>query len=221
MASRDLSRPRSETVRHRHLAGLLAASLLTLAPLAAAGPATAGSTPPPSGLDEAPGWRGPVPQPPHAVPRSPVDLMRFSARFGERGSHWRLGHHTGLDFVAPTGTPVRAVVSGRVVKLAWNSAWGRMVILEVAPGVTVWYCHLSRVLAKVGPVARGQVLGRVGTSGNTSGPHLHLEVPVHDRATDPAVYLYGPHAGTPGPVPTWYPRIPFATVASLAPLGRR
>ena len=153
------------------------------------------------------------------LPTAPVASVRLSGRFGERGSLWRLGHHTGLDFVAPTGTPVRAVAAGRVVKLAWNPSWGRMVILEVAPGVTVWYCHLSKVLVKVGAVVRGQVLGRVGVSGHTTGPHLHLEVRVKDRPTDPAVYLWSAHPGRPGAVPRWYPAIPLVTVADLAPLG--
>jgi murein DD-endopeptidase MepM/ murein hydrolase activator NlpD len=167
------------------------------------------------------------PQPPtpppvaHPRPTAPIARYYLSGRFGERGGHWRLGHHTGLDFVAPYGTPVHAVASGRVVKLAWNSSYGRMVILEVAPGVTVWYCHLSRVLVKVGAVTQGQVLGRVGLSGNTTGAHLHVEVRVRDRPTDPAAYLWGKHPGTPGAVPRWYPAVPISTVAKLSWLGSR
>jgi len=161
---------------------------------------------------------GPRPAP---GPVAPVATYRISGRFGDRGHLWRLGRHTGLDFVARYGTPVRAVAGGRVVKLAWNPSWGRMVILEVSPGVTVWYCHLSKVLVKVGDVARGQVLGRIGTSGNSTGAHLHLEVRVADRPTDPAAYLWGTHPGTPGAVPRWYPAVPLMTVAKLAPLGSR
>ncbi len=161
---------------------------------------------------------GPRPAP---GPVAPVAAYRISGRFGDRGRLWRLGHHTGLDFVARYGTPVRAVTGGRVVKLAWNPSWGRMVILEVSPGVTVWYCHLSHVLVKIGDVARGQVLGRIGTSGNITGPHLHLEVRVKDRPTDPATYLWGAAPGTPGAVPRWYPAVPIMTVAALAPLRSR
>ena len=147
----------------------------------------------------------------------PVRTYTITARFGERGEHWHL-RHTGLDFKAPWGTPVYAVTAGRVVKTAWHPAYGRMVILRVAPGVTVWYCHLSSVLVKPGDVVAGQMLGRVGRSGNATGPHLHLEVRVHDRPTDPAVYLFGTRPGKPGAVPRWYPATPNPTVASLAPL---
>lgn len=195
----------------------LVGSLLLAAAVvgASAGPAYAGVAPE-VGVQRAEGLRAAPPG-----PTSPVPGARLSGRFGERGRLWRLGHHTGLDFVARYGTPVRAVADGRVVKLAWNPAWGRMVILEVAPGVTVWYCHLSKVLVKPGDVVRGQVLGRIGTSGNTTGAHLHLEVRVEDRPTDPATYLWGAEPGMPGPVPRWYPAVPIMTVAQLAPLGSR
>ncbi len=195
----------------------LVGSLLLAAALACAtaGPACAGVAPD-GGTQPATRYRAAPPG-----PTVPVPGARLSGRFGERGRLWRLGHHTGLDFVARTGTPVLAVADGRVVKLAWNPSWGRMVILEVAPGVTVWYCHLSKVLVRPGAVVRGQVLGRIGTSGNSTGPHLHLEVRVDDRPTDPATYLWGPEPGTPGPVPRWYPAVPIMTVAQLAPLGSR
>lgn len=216
MASCDRSRPGSGTVRLRRLAvPLLVAAALSCATGA---PAYAGIAPE-TDAQEAQQVRPAPPVP--ALPAVPVAAASLSGRFGERGRLWRLGRHTGLDFVARYGTPVHAVADGRVVKLAWNPSWGRMVILEVSPGVTVWYCHLATVTAKVGAVVRGQVLGRIGTSGNSTGPHLHLEVRVHDRPTDPAAYLWGPHAGTPGAVPRWYPAVPLMTVAKLAPLGRR
>ena len=205
--------PGSGIVRVLRLAGplLLAAALTCVAvPPAYAGVAPETGTQPAQRVRPDP--------PPPAVPVAGATL---SGRFGERGRLWRLGHHTGLDFVARYGTPVRAVADGRVVKLAWNPSWGRMVILEVAPGVTVWYCHLSKVLVGVGDVVRGQALGRIGTSGNTTGAHLHLEVRVHDRPTDPAAYLWGAHPGEPGPVPRWYPAVPIMTVAQLAPLRSR
>ena len=195
---------------------ILATAALAVALVGVGGPAHAGVAPE-AGTQVAVGAR---PAPP-AGPVAPVASYRISGRFGDRGHLWRLGHHTGLDFVANYGTPVRAVADGRVVKLAWNPSWGRMVILEVAPGVTVWYCHLSKVLVRPGAVVRGQVLGRIGTSGNATGPHLHLEVRVDDRPTDPATSLWGKEPGTPGPVPRWYPAVPIMTVAQLAPLGSR
>jgi murein DD-endopeptidase MepM/ murein hydrolase activator NlpD len=147
----------------------------------------------------------------------PVRSYRVGARFGQRGEHWAT-RHTGFDFVASTGTPVRAVQAGVILKLAWNGAYGRMIILKVSPDITLWYCHLSAVGVKVGQhVTAGQTIGRVGMTGNTTGPHLHLEVRVHDRPTDPEVYLFGPKPGTPGPSPRWYPH-PGMTVALLQPL---
>jgi murein DD-endopeptidase MepM/ murein hydrolase activator NlpD len=149
---------------------------------------------------------------------SPVLVYRITAEFGEKGRHWTT-RHTGLDFLAPRGTPVRAVHDGVVVKLAWHKAYGRMVILEISPGVTLWYCHLSAVSVALGPVTRGQELGKIGSSGNATGPHLHLEVRVHDRPTDPRTYLFGDPPGTPGPVPTWLPPVAINTVANLELLG--
>jgi murein DD-endopeptidase MepM/ murein hydrolase activator NlpD len=144
----------------------------------------------------------------------PVVMYETTATFGDRGSHWTT-RHTGLDFKAPRGTPVYAVHAGTVVKLAWHKAYGRMVILEVSPGVTVWYCHLSAVTVKPGPVEVGQQLGRIGSTGNAFGPHLHLEVRVHDRPTDPQVYLFGtPPGGTSKP-PSWLPPQAVITVANL------
>jgi len=148
---------------------------------------------------------------------APVEMYTTTARFGDRGRHWTT-RHTGLDFKAPRGTAVYAVHDGTVVKLAWHKAYGRMVILEVAPGVTVWYCHLSAVTVALGPVKVGQQLGRVGSTGNASGPHLHLEVRVQDRPTDPAVYLFADPAGRTGRPPSWLPPKPLITVASLTAL---
>ena len=148
---------------------------------------------------------------------SPVVMYKNTAFFGDRGRHWTT-RHTGLDFKAPHGTPVYAVHDGTVVKLAWHKAYGRMVILEVAPGVTVWYCHLSAVTVALGPVKVGQQLGRIGSSGNAFGPHLHLEVRVDDRPTDPKPYLFGDPPGTLGTPPSWLPPKPLITVANLTPL---
>jgi murein DD-endopeptidase MepM/ murein hydrolase activator NlpD len=148
---------------------------------------------------------------------SPVVMYRTTAVFGERGRHWTT-RHTGLDFKAPRGTPVYAVHDGTVVKLAWHKAYGRMVILEVSPGVTVWYCHLSAVTVAVGPVKVGQQVGRIGSSGNAFGAHLHLELRVDDRPTDPRTYLFGDPPGILAVPPSWLPPTPVITVANLAPL---
>ena len=134
---------------------------------------------------------------------SPVPSYQLSAAFGDRGG-WSSGHHTGLDFRAPTGTPVVAVHDARVAKTAWHPAYGRMIILDLGNGVTAWYCHLSQVSVRAGErVSTGERIGAVGTSGNTSGPHLHFEVRLWDQPTDPATFLWGSHRGRPGSIPGW------------------
>jgi murein DD-endopeptidase MepM/ murein hydrolase activator NlpD len=147
---------------------------------------------------------------------APVSSYRVTARFGESGGSWQF-RHTGLDFQAPAGTPVRAVADARVVAVAWHQLYGRMVVLQTGTGVTLWYCHLSRATVAEGELVRaGQRVGRIGTTGNASGPHLHLEVRVGDRPTDPAYYLFGSNHGQTSRPPRWLPPQPITTVAQLA-----
>lgn len=145
---------------------------------------------------------------------NPVPGSRISASFGEKGQHWAT-RHTGLDFVANWGTPVYSVDDGTVIALPRHPGYGRMVVIEVRPGVTVWYCHLSSTTVKLGPVRAGRQIGRVGSSGNATGAHLHLEVRVGDRPTDPAVFLWGSVPGRPARPPSWLPAVPVTTVAQL------
>lgn len=127
---------------------------------------------------------------------------RVSAAFGSRGHLWST-RHTGIDISARYGTAVRAVATGRVVKVAYDREYGRTVVVRTRK-VDVWYAHLASATTRVGRVVRvGQGVGKVGTSGNVTGPHLHLEVRRHDRPTDPATFLWGPRRGIAGPTPRW------------------
>jgi murein DD-endopeptidase MepM/ murein hydrolase activator NlpD len=111
---------------------------------------------------------------------------RLSGRFGECGSLW--AHcHTGLDFAAPSGTPVQAVANGVVTETGWAGAYGNRLILTLEDGTEIWYCHLTSFGASVGQaVVGGQSVGLVGSTGNSTGPHLHLEVrPGGGDAVDP------------------------------------
>jgi murein DD-endopeptidase MepM/ murein hydrolase activator NlpD len=146
----------------------------------------------------------------------PVARYRLTARFGESGSSWQF-RHTGIDFQAPTGTPVLAVADSVVAAVATHPLYGRMVVLSTRSGVTLWYCHLSRVSVQEGDrVLAGQRVGRIGVTGNSSGPHLHFEVRVADRPTDPEHYLAGKHRGETSEPPGWLPAQPITTVAALA-----
>ncbi|MFJ9845781.1 peptidoglycan DD-metalloendopeptidase family protein [Kitasatospora sp. NPDC101155] len=97
--------------------------------------------------------------------------------YGVAGSMWASGHHTGQDFVASTGTPVRAVANGVVVKAGNGGAYGNQVEIRLADGRYAQYAHLSVVGVKIGQtVTVGQRLGLSGATGNVTGPHLHFEI---------------------------------------------
>jgi murein DD-endopeptidase MepM/ murein hydrolase activator NlpD len=121
------------------------------------------------------------PRPP--VFRLPVVGYRLTGRFGDRSGLWS-SVHTGLDFAAPSGTPIRNIASGRVVSTGYDGRYGNKTVVLLADGTELWYCHQSTVQVHVGERVRpGQVLGTVGSTGNVTGPHLHLEVRPH--AADP------------------------------------
>ena len=109
----------------------------------------------------------------------PVPGAWISARYRQAGRHWSLGWHTGIDYAAPVGTPIRSATHGTVIAAnAYDATYGNKVIVRSAVG-DVWYCHMSRGAArvKVGDrVEAGQQIGSVGDTGNVTGAHLHLEV---------------------------------------------
>ncbi|MFE3329683.1 M23 family metallopeptidase [Streptomyces sp. NPDC059176] len=107
----------------------------------------------------------------------PTSSYTLTSTFGEAGSMWSSGYHTGLDFAAPTGTPVKAVHGGTVKSAGWSGAYGYRIVLELEDGTEVWYCHLSSMTVSAGQkVSTSETIGRVGATGNVTGPHLHLEV---------------------------------------------
>jgi murein DD-endopeptidase MepM/ murein hydrolase activator NlpD len=103
-------------------------------------------------------------------------LYHLTSTFGECSSLW--SHcHTGLDFAAPTGTPISAVAAGTVSEVGDAGAYGNRTIVTLEDGTETWYCHQSAYAVTPGQKVRaGQVIGAVGATGNTTGPHLHLEV---------------------------------------------
>lgn len=101
---------------------------------------------------------------------------RITATFGQCSYLWSRCH-TGLDFAAPSGTPVRSVAAGSVVEATYSGAYGNRVVVALANGTHLWYCHLSSYAVEVGDrVSPGTPIGAVGSTGNVTGPHLHLEV---------------------------------------------
>jgi murein DD-endopeptidase MepM/ murein hydrolase activator NlpD len=115
---------------------------------------------------------------------------RITARFGDRGRRWDNGWHTGVDFRVPVGTPVASIQQGHVVFANWSGPYGRKIVIRHINGVTSVYAHLSTINVRVGQkVESGERIGRSGRSGNTTGPHLHLEVHKYDQPVNPLKYL--------------------------------
>ena len=120
----------------------------------------------------------------------PTSGYRLTGRFGAAGSRWS-STHTGLDFATASGTPALAIHKGTVTSVGWGGAYGNRVIVTHPDGTESWYCHLSAFSVKSGAsVATGQQVGRVGSTGNSTGPHLHLEVrPGGGGPVDPRAFL--------------------------------
>ncbi|MFG2121519.1 M23 family metallopeptidase [Streptomyces sp. NPDC048710] len=126
--------------------------------------------------------------------RLPVVSYTITGTFGQPGSMWSSGYHTGLDFAAPTGTLIKAIHSGTITEAGWAGAYGYRTILTLDDGTELWFCHQSSIGVSVGQkVSTGDVIGRVGATGNVTGPHLHLEVHPGGQATgiDPMTWLRG------------------------------
>ncbi|SNS80009.1 transglycosylase family protein [Actinacidiphila glaucinigra] len=109
------------------------------------------------------------------------------------GSHWASGYHTGQDFTVATGTSVKAVAEGTVVEAGWGGAYGYQVVIRHHDGMYTQYGHLSSLTVRAGQsVAAGRQIGRSGSTGNTTGPHLHFEVRTgegYGSDVDPVAYL--------------------------------
>ncbi|MEW1721175.1 peptidoglycan DD-metalloendopeptidase family protein [Streptomyces sp. NPDC093109] len=118
----------------------------------------------------------------------PVSQHGLSAYYGQAGVNW-MSVHTGIDFPVSYGTPVMAATDG-TVRTQYNSAYGNMAIVTSPDGTETWYCHLSTTKLRSGSVKAGDVIAYSGSSGNSTGPHLHFEVrPGAGSAVDPLQWL--------------------------------
>lgn len=121
---------------------------------------------------------------------NPVD-GQIAAGFGWRTNPWP-EFHQGLDLEADYGDPVHAAASGRVVSATWEGGFGLKVDLDHGNGYHTWYAHLSKVFVPIGAsVRKGQVIARVGATGDATGPHLHYQIMRNGEAIDPAPFLDG------------------------------
>ncbi|HEY3678694.1 MAG TPA: M23 family metallopeptidase [Bradyrhizobium sp.] len=121
-----------------------------------------------------------------------VGEVEFTSGFGIRIDPFlgRPAMHTGLDFRAAMGDPVRATANGKVASAGWTGGYGRMVEIDHGNGLSTRYGHLSEIGVRVGePIKIGQVIGQVGSTGRSTGPHLHYETRIDGEAVDPQKFL--------------------------------
>ncbi|MGW3093036.1 M23 family metallopeptidase [Streptomyces sp. NPDC001102] len=123
----------------------------------------------------------------------PVSGATVGTGYRVAGSMWSSGYHTGVDFVVPTGTSLKAVGAGTVVSAGWGGAYGNQVVIRLADGYYAQYAHLSQLSVSAGQsVTPGQQVGLSGATGNVTGPHLHFEIrttPDYGSDVDPVAYL--------------------------------
>ncbi|MFF9044457.1 transglycosylase family protein [Streptomyces parvulus] len=128
----------------------------------------------------------------HRAVVAPVDGA-VGTPYHQSGSSWSKGYHTGVDFPVPTGTSIKSVAAGRVVSAGWGGSYGYQVVVRHGDGRYSQYAHLSAISVRDGQsVSAGQRIGRSGSTGNVTGPHLHFEVrtgPGFGSDVDPLAYL--------------------------------
>ncbi|MFG2786639.1 M23 family metallopeptidase [Streptomyces sp. NPDC048419] len=124
---------------------------------------------------------------------APISNSYVSTGYKTGGSLWSSGSHTGIDFHAASGTTVHAVGAGTVVQTGWGGAYGNQIVIKMHDGTYTQYGHLSSIGVSVGQtVTPGQQIGLSGSTGNTTGPHLHFEArttPEYGSDIDPVAYL--------------------------------
>ena len=114
----------------------------------------------------------------------------ISSRYGV-SSKIRVSTHTGLDIATTTGTPIKVVADGTVTFAAYSGSYGYLVKVDHGNGVETWYGHTSKMIVKAGQeVKSGDTIALVGSTGNSTGPHLHFEVRINGEHVNPQKYLY-------------------------------
>lgn len=122
----------------------------------------------------------------------PLALARITSDFGHRPNPFGKGHvfHRGIDMAAPAGTPVQAVAAGTVITARRDRSYGEFVVIDHHNGYRTLYAHNSKLLVKAGDrVNVGQQIAKVGSTGQSTGPHLHFEIHRDGKRVDPSPYL--------------------------------
>lgn len=114
----------------------------------------------------------------------------ITSRYGV-SSRIRSSNHTGLDIAASTGTPIKVIAEGTVTNASYTGSYGNLIKVNHGNGVETWYAHTSKMYVSVGEkVSAGDVIGAVGSTGNSTGAHLHLEIRINGQHVNPQKYLY-------------------------------
>jgi len=122
----------------------------------------------------------------------PIKEGWVTSNFGKRVSPFTGGvmMHNGLDIASPRGTPVISPADGVVTRVDSDPSFGRMIVINHSYGKTTWYGHLEKQIVKIGQeVSRGEIIGFVGSTGRSTGPHLHYEVRINNQPTNPTRYI--------------------------------
>ena len=148
-----------------------------------------------------------------AVPsQQPTLIAHYTSGFGVRVDPFRgtAAMHAGVDMAAPIGTPIYATADGVVGRAGWAGGYGNLIELEHGRGLATRYGHLSQILVRVGQrIRRGELIAKMGSTGRSTGSHLHYEVRIDGRAVNPMPYLESAdylaafrRGGTPAQQPT-------------------
>ena len=130
---------------------------------------------------------------PAIMPVANKNLKQTASGYGKRIDpvYKTVKFHAGMDFSANIGTPVYATGDGTVVKAGWETGYGNLIRIDHGFGYVTWYAHLNKYKVKVGQkVVRGEVIGEVGNTGKSTGPHLHYEVHVKGKVQNPVNYYF-------------------------------
>ncbi len=152
--------------------------------------------------------------------RAPLNTLRVTSRFGYRMHPilHRGKQHNGIDYGASRGTPVWAAADGKVVKAGWAGAAGKMVAIDHGDGLKSYYMHLSRIHVKAGQhVNQRKMIGRVGSTGRSTGPHLHFGLKYKGKWTNPTKRKFGKPVKLKG---KYMPLIKEAAEKYAAPLEK-
>ncbi len=127
------------------------------------------------------------------IPLGPPVWGRITSRYGYRLDPFtrRPEFHDGVDMKAPWGTPVRATAEGKVIYAGWKAGFGRTVVIRHAYGYRTLYGHMSKIKVRAGKWVRsGDIIGYVGSTGRSTGPHVHYEVWRYSKKENPLKYMY-------------------------------